>query len=168
MKRYLLLALSVALCSGYAISGRAQGGIGNMPREDLVMLRAVVQDSLAGEAFAKVMQLKRYAAGNMIDSAALIIAHAGGPAKEERWARTVSLANDPEKVRAAQLLEKLNKLFVDFPEQEKLYYAVFKDKDNPAGQKHFLKIRCKNGKKMREMSLTFFPIGDQLMLGEVY
>jgi len=54
MKTYLLLALLIVVC---AVNTYAQGGIGKMPREDIVMLRATVRDSLSDEVYNKVVQL---------------------------------------------------------------------------------------------------------------
>lgn len=145
---------------------RAQGGIGNMPRADIVMLRQTVRDSLSDEVFAKILQLKAYAEAGQIDSAAAIIAYNGAPDKTSKWGRPINLQNADEKSRVETLLAKIKQLFADYPEQVREYYAVFKDKDNPAGQRHVYQIHFNKGKTQRMVNWTFFPVGDVLMLGE--
>jgi hypothetical protein len=156
---FALLALPALL--------HAQGGIGNMPRQDLVMLRAVEQDSLSEIVFNKILDLRRYAAADQTDSAALMIAYNGSAAAPVgKWARPINLQNADEKTRVDALMAKAKKLFADLPETERKYYACFKDKDNPAGQKHLYQISHKNGKKSRMVSWTFYPINGTMMLGD--
>jgi hypothetical protein len=162
-KSTLLLLFSFVLIP---VITHAQGGIGNMPRADIVMLRQTVRDSLSDEVFAKILQLKAYAEAGQIDSAAAIIAYNGSPDKTGKWGRAVNLQNADEKTRVESILAKIKQLFADYPEQVREYYAVFKDKDNPAGQRHVYQIHFNKGKTQRMVNWTFFPIGDVLMLGE--
>ncbi len=164
MKTYLLLALLIILCSEITF---AQGGIGKMPREDIVMLRATVRDSLSDEVYNKVIQLKTYALNDMTDSATVLIVHNGGTTKEGRWARAVNMQNPEEAARAAVLISKLKTMFTELPDMVKEYFAVFKDKDNPAGQKLLYQISRTNGKAKKMTSFTFYPVGDVMMLGEI-
>ena len=150
----------------FASNSLAQGGIGVMPREDIVKLRAVVRDSLSNEVMLRIADLQRFAAVNQIDSAAAIIAHNGGAAKTGKWARASNLQNPEEAVRVNALLEKLKKITAEMPEMKGQYYAVFTDKDNPAGQKHLYQINC-SGAKKRMVSFTFYPIDDKMMLGDI-
>ncbi|MEO6940230.1 MAG: hypothetical protein ABI444_08855, partial [Candidatus Kapaibacterium sp.] len=101
---YSTLTLLVLISSQQAF---AQGGMGNMPREDVILLSATVRDSLSDEIFARVLDLKRFAEANQLDSAALLIAHNGGATKEGRWSRAVNMANPEENARVAQLMTKL-------------------------------------------------------------
>lgn len=165
MLRNVLIISTVMLLSS---SVYAQGGIGSMPREDIVKLRAVVRDSLSNVVYEHIVMLKDLALAGNIDSAAKYIAHNGGATKEGRWARAVDMNNPDEAARAAQLVEKLRKLFTELPDMIKEYYAVFKDADNPAGQKHLYQISRTNGKTKKMTSFTFFPVGEEMMLGEVY
>ncbi len=164
MKTYLLLALLIVVC---AVNAYAQGGIGKMPREDIVMLRATVRDSLSDEVYNKVTQLKTYALNDMTDSATVLIVHNGGTSKEGRWARAVNMQNPEEAARAAVLISKLKTMFTELPDMVKEYFAVFKDKDNPAGQKLLYQISRTNGKAKKMTSFTFYPVGDVMMLGEI-
>ena len=144
----------------------AQGGIGNMPRSDIVMLRQSVRDSLADEVFAHIMDLKRYAETGLVDSAALIVAYNGQPNKMEKWARGVNVQDSSEKARVMNVLDRVNKLFREYPETKREYYAVFKTKDAPSGQLDLYQIHHVNGARQRMVSWTFYPIGDKLMLGD--
>ncbi len=164
MKTHLLLALLIIVCSEITF---AQGGIGKMPREDIVMLRATVRDSLSDEVYNKIMQLKSYALNNMTDSATVLIVHNGGTAKEGRWARAVNMQNPEEAARATMLITKLKTMFTELPDMVKEYFAVFKDKDNSAGQKLLYQISRTNGKAKKMTSFTFYPVGDVMMLGEI-
>jgi hypothetical protein len=145
----------------------AQGGIGVMPREDIVKLRAVVRDSLSNEVMLRIADLQRFAAANQIDSAAAIIAHNGGAAKTGKWMRASDLQNPEEAARVNALIEKIKKLAAELPEMKGQYYAVFVDKDNPCGQKHLYQINCSSGAKKRMVSFTFYPIGEVMMLGDI-
>lgn len=164
MKTYLSLALLIVI---FAVNTYAQGGIGKMPREDIVMLRATVRDSLSDEVYNKVVQLKSYALADQIDSAVLLIAHNGGATKEGRWARAVNMQNPEEAARANGMVARLKALFTELPDMVKEYFAVFKDKDNPAGQKLLYQISRTNGKTKKMTSFTFYPVGDVMMLGEI-
>jgi hypothetical protein len=79
----------------------------------------------------------------------------------------VNLATPAERDYVAGMLTKINKLFQDFPDTRRDYYTVFKTKDTPSGQKHIYQILHLNGKKQSRKSWTFYPIGDQLLLGEL-
>ena len=157
MKRFLLGALffpSIAF---------AQGGIGNKPRTDLVMLSAIVRDSLSDQVFQNIMDLKRMAETNQVDSAAAMIAWKD---TSKIWARATNPANSEEHTYVATMLTKINALFHDYPESHKMYYAVFKTKDTPSGQKHLYQIKQVNGKHERMVSWVFYPVGDKLLLAE--
>ena len=162
MKKFLFLL--VALLAPCITN--AQGGIGNMPRSDIVMLRQSVRDSLADEVFAHIMDLKHYAEAGMPDSAAQIVAYNGQPNKGEKWARVVNIQNPDEKTRVQNILDRVNKLFHDYPDAHPQYFAVFKTKDAPSGQLDLYQIHHVNGSKKRMVSWTFYPIGDKLMLGD--
>jgi len=148
-------------------TAHAQGGIGNMPREDLVLVSAIARDSLADEVYAKIVQLRTFAAENKIDSAGQIIAYNGAPIKDHKWARSLNLTDPIERARAQSLLDKLKKIYQDFPELHREYFAIFKNKDNPAGQMELYQIKYENGKKSRMVSYSFYPIGDVMMLGDI-
>ena len=165
LTRRLLIAL-VLLLALRPSQTRAQGGIGNMPRTDLVMVGAMERDSLADEVFARINDLKRYAAAGQLDSAARMIAF--GKAKDSsRWARTINLQDASEKARAEALVAKAAKLFTDFPETKREYFAIFKDKDSPSGRKYLYQIHHNAGAKKRMVSWVFYPIGDKLVLGDM-
>ncbi len=163
MKKLILFLLAIGAANAFAQGG----GIGSMPRTDIVMLRAAVRDSLSNEVMLRIDDLKRFALANQIDSAAAMIAHNGGAAKTEKWARGVNTQNPEEATRVAASIDKMKKLACEFPDMKGEYYAVFKDKDNPAGQKHLYQIYFINGAKKRMVSFTFFPIGEKLMLGDI-
>jgi hypothetical protein len=157
MKKFLLILLlfpSLAL---------AQGGIGNKPRTDLVMLSQVVRDSLSDVVFARIMDLKHFAETNNIDSAAPLIANKD---TSKQWLRAANAMIPSERDYVSEVLSKINKIFHDFPDTRRDYYTVFKTKDTPSGQKHISQILHTNGKKQRRVSWIFYPIGDQLLLGE--
>lgn len=164
MKTYLILALILFVG---ATESKAQGGIGKMPREDIVMLRATVRDSLSDEVYNKVVQLKTYALADQTDSAVALIAHNGGTTKEGRWARAVNMQNPEEAARATAMVARIKTLFTELPDMVKEYFAVFKDKDNPQGQKLLYQISRTNGKAKKMTSFTFYPVGDVMMLGEL-
>ncbi len=142
----------------------AQGGIGNKPRTDLVMLSQVTRDSLSDVVFAHIMDLKRFAESNNVDSAALLIANKD---TSKQWLRAANASNPAERAYVADILAKVSKIFQDFPDTRRDYYTVFKTKDTPSGQKHISQILHTNGKKQRRVSWTFYLIGDQLLLGEL-
>jgi hypothetical protein len=158
---------AVVILLGLAQLAHAQGGIGNMPRQDLVMLSAVTRDSLADEVYNRILDLKRYAETKRPDSAAMIIAYNGASDKSSKWVRAVNAKNDTEMVRVNALLDKLQKTFAASTEIHKEYFAVFKDKDNPAGEKLLYQINFASGKKKHMVSFTFYPIGELLMLGDI-
>jgi hypothetical protein len=141
----------------------AQGGLGNQPRTDIVMLSQVTRDSLSDVVFQHIMDLKRFAESNNVDSAALLIANKD---TSKQWLRAVNLANPTERDYVASELVKINKLFHDFPDTRRDYYTVFKTKDTPSGQKHIYQILHTSGKKQSRKSWVFYPIGDQLLLGD--
>jgi hypothetical protein len=145
----------------------AQGGMGKLPREDVVMLSQVVRDSLSDEMFARINDLKRFALANNADSAAPLIAWNGGPTKEGRWARATSLANHEEAEHVHEVLEKLRKMFTEYPEMHQEYFAVFKTKDAPSGQLVHYQINLIKGNKKKMTSFHYYPVGDKLLYGEV-
>ena len=142
----------------------AQGGLGNQPRTDIVMLSQVTRDSLSDVVFANIMDLKRYAETNNVDSAAALIANKD---TSKQWLRATNPKDSTERAYVSAILEKINKLFHDFPDTRRDYYTVFKTKDTPSGQKHIYQILHTNGKKQRRVSWTFYLIGDKLLLGEM-
>jgi len=141
----------------------AQGGIGNKPRTDIVMLSQVIRDSLADQVFQNIMNLKRMAETNQVDSAAPMIAFEDST---KTWTRAANPANPAEHDYVAGELTKIKKLFDDFPEAHPMYFAVFKTKDTPSGEKDLYQIRQVNGKKQRMVSWVFYPIGDNLLLAQ--
>ncbi len=168
MKSRYLLPLALL----FSVNAYAQGGIGNKPRTDIVMLSQLVRDSLSDEVFARIMELKRYAETGNVDSAAALIAYNGHVAKgqptpTDRWARAMNPQNADERTEVQNILAKVSKLFQEYPDTHREYYAVFKTKDTPSGQKHLYQIHHVNGKKQRMVSWTFYPVGDKLLLGEL-
>src|SRR5947207_4961436 len=85
MSQYSMKILIARLFVVFSDSLHAQGGMGKLPREDVVMLSQVVRDSLSDEMFARISDLKRFALANNLDSAAPMIAWNGGKTKEGRW-----------------------------------------------------------------------------------
>jgi hypothetical protein len=162
MKRFSFLLVIIL----FPCFANAQGGIGNMPRSDIVMLHASVRDSLADEVLGHITDLKHYAEAGLTDSAVQIIAYNGEPNKAEKWARSVNIQNSDEKVRVQSILDRINKLFHDYPDTHPQYFAVFKTKDAPSGQLDLYQIQQVNGAKKRMVNWTFYPIGDKLMLGD--
>lgn len=157
----LLLLVAVPLVAS------AQGGIGINPREDMVRLRATTQDSFAVEVANRILTMQRLLSENKADSLYTMIAHNGGATKHQKWARQVMMTNEEEGTRATAIVEKLRKLFAAFPQHERKYYAVFKDADNPYGQKHLYQIEFTDGKRKQMVSFNFYPVGDQLLIGDV-
>ena len=145
---------------------QAQGGIGNKPRTDIVMLPQAVRDSLADEITSHINDLKRYAEGNMIDSAAQWIAFNGNADKSGRWSRAMNATDSAERVRVQTMLDKARKLFHEYPEMKPQYFAVFKTADAPSGQKDLYQIHHVNGNKKKMVSWTYYPVGDKLLLGD--
>ncbi len=141
----------------------AQGGIGVKPRTDLVMLSAMVRDSLSDVVFQNIMDLKRMAETNQVDSAAAMIAWQD-PSK--MWTRAANPVSPEEHAHVADMLGKMKALFEAYPESHRMYYAVFKTKDTPSGQKHLYQIKQTNGKRGKMVSWVFYPIGDKLLLAE--
>ncbi|HZK76473.1 MAG TPA: hypothetical protein VFD13_06150 [Candidatus Kapabacteria bacterium] len=140
----------------------AQGGIGNKPRTDIVMLSQVIRDSLSDQVFQNIMDLKRMAEINQFDSAAPMIAFEDST---KAWARAANPSDSAERESVAGELAKIKKLFDDFPEAHPMYFAVFKTNDTPSGEKDLYQISMVNGKKKRMISWVFYPIGDKLLLG---
>lgn len=145
---------------------KAQGGIGNKPRTDLVLLGVVERDSLADEMFARIMDLKRYAEASQTDSAALIISWPGQPKDSLRWARLVNMQNPDERTRVTTILDRVNKLFREYPDTKREYFAIFKEKASPAGRRYHYQIHHVNGKKQKMVSWAFYGIGDKITLGD--
>src|SRR5207248_9179594 len=103
----------------------SQGGIGTKPRTDIVMLSQSTRDSLSDEVFAHIMDLKRYAESGMVDSAGPLIAFKD---TSKHWTRAIDLSQPFERDYVQALLTRLQKLFHEFPETHREYYAVFKTK----------------------------------------
>ena len=141
----------------------AQGGIGNKPRTDLVMLSAVARDSLSDIVYSEIMDLKRYAESNNIDSAAMLMAYKD---TSKVWTRAINLSDSAERVYVIATLAKIGKLFHDYSDTRKQYYTVYKTNETPSGQKHTYQIVHFSGKKQRTVSWIFYPIGDKLLLGD--
>jgi hypothetical protein len=156
MKKLLFLTLLLPSLSF------AQGGIGNKPRTDLVMLSAVARDSLSDLVFQNIMDLKRMAETNQVDSAAPMIAFEDS---SKAWTRSANPSNPAERDYVARELAKIKILFDQYPDTHREYYAVFKTKDTPSGEKHLYQIHHVSGKKQRMVSWVFYPIGDKLLLG---
>jgi hypothetical protein len=155
-KFWIILLLSPSLAF-------AQGGLGNKPRTDIVMLSQVTRDSLSDVVFSNIMDLKRFAETNNVDSAASLIANKD---TSKQWLRTANPKDPAEQAYVAGILAKIKALFHDFPDSRRDYYTVFKTKDTPSGQKHIYQILHTNGKKQRRMSWTFYLIGDKLLMGD--
>jgi hypothetical protein len=151
-----------------AVSSYAQGGMGFDVRTDIVMLRAAVRDSYELVLIDNIRLLEKHAAEGKAAEAAAMIAHNGGAAKTEKWTRAANLQNPEEATRVSLLMDKLKKLATEFPELVTEFYAVFKDADNPAGQKHLYQISLTSGKKKRMTSFTFYPVGELMLLGDIY
>lgn len=166
MRSWILLAV-VAFLALPTIT-KAQGGIGTKPRDDLYMVGAVVRDSLGEEVFARIQDFRRYADANNVDSAGSITIFNGGASAEGKWARPINLQNAEERARVEALIAKLTKVSKEFPEMKREHYAIFKDKDNPAGQKHFYQIIFSSGKKTKKVSFTAYPVEDRMLIGDIY
>lgn len=163
-----LLALAAAL-NILSTNSFAQGGMGKMPREDVVMISQVVRDSLSDEMYARINDLKRYALANNADSAAPLIAFNTGAGKVWAWTKACDLKNPDEAKRVADVLAKFKKFYTDFPdEMHQQYFAMFKSKDTPSGQMLHYQIDLTKGGKKRMVSFHFFPIGDKLLFGDAY
>jgi len=163
-----MMKIVVFLLTIVALGSYAQGGMGFDVRTDIVMLRATVRDSYEVVLVDNIKALQKLAADGKTAESAALIAHNGGTAKTEKWARAAKLENPEEATRVTMLMEKLKKLAVEFPELVTEYYAVFKDADNPAGQKHLYQISATSGKKKRMTSFTFYPVGELMLLGDIY
>ena len=81
-------------------------------------------------------------------------------------ARTQAAAGSRTPPRPA-LVAKAAKLFTDFPETKREYFAIFKDKESPSGRKYLYQIHHNAGAKKRMVSWVFYPIGDKLVLGDM-
>ncbi|HEY3874671.1 MAG TPA: hypothetical protein VGM92_04290, partial [Candidatus Kapabacteria bacterium] len=156
MKKVLFLIL-VMPCVGFA-----QGGIGVKPRTDLVMLSAIARDSLSDLAYSEILDLKRYAETNNLDSAALLIAYKDSG---NLYTHAVNLSNPVERAYASDMLQKIAKLFNVYADMTKRYYTVYKTTETPSGQKHIYQIGHGSGKKQVTKSWVFYPIGGNMLLG---
>lgn len=163
-----MMKIVIFLLTLTAATSFAQGGMGFDVRTDIVMLRATVRDSYEIVLVDNIKAMQKLAADNKTDELAALIAHNGGAAKTEKWARASKLENPEEAARVTLLSDKLKKLAVEFPELVTEYYAIFKDADNPAGQKHLYQISATSGKKKRMTSFTFYPVGELMLLGDIY
>jgi hypothetical protein len=160
MKYFFLLSLILLFSSAL----HAQGGMGKLPREDVVMLSQAVRDSLSDEMFAKITDLKRFAIANNLDSAAPIIA-CRDTGKAGQWSRACSLANHEDAEHVKDVVEKMKKMFTDYPDMHQEYFAVFKSKDTPSEQMMHYQINLIKGNKKRMVSFHYYPIGDKLLFG---
>jgi hypothetical protein len=156
--------LSVLFISIIAYSSLfAQGGMGKLPRTDVVMLSQVVRDSLSDEMFARISDLKRFAIENNLDSAAALIACKD---TSKQWSRACSLANHEEAEHVKEVMEKFRKMFAEYSDMHQEYFAVFKSKDTPMGQMMHYQINLVKGNKKRMVSFHYFPVGEKLLYGE--
>ncbi|MEI8134325.1 MAG: hypothetical protein WCH46_04490 [bacterium] len=158
-----LLLFSLLLT--YGVTSFAQGGMGKLPREDVVMLSQVTRDSLADEMVARIKDLKRFALAGNLDSAAPLIAWRDS-GKTGKWTHPCSLSNPDDATHAKQVLEKVKKMFTDFPDMHQEYFAVFKTKDTPSGQLVHFQINLIKGTKKRMVSFHYYPIGENLLFGD--
>lgn len=140
----------------------AQGGIGVKPRGDIVMLSAMVRDSLSDVVLQNLSDLKRMAATNQVDSATTMIAWKDS---SKTYLRATNPASAAERAYVADMLTKINALFQEYSDSHPMYYAVFKTTDTPSGQKHLYQIKYSGGKRSKMVSWVFYPIGDKLLLG---
>jgi len=143
----------------------AQGGMGKLPREDVVMLSQVIRDSLSDEMFARITDLKRFALANNLDSAAPLIA-CKDTGKVVKWSHVCSLTNSLDAEHAKQVMEKMRKMFTDYPDMHQEYFAVFKTKDAESGQMLHYQINLIKGNKKRMVSFHYYPIGDKILFGD--
>jgi hypothetical protein len=142
----------------------AQGGMGKLQRDDVVMLSQTVRDSLSDEMFARIEDLKRYALANNLDSAAPLIACKD---TSKKWSRACSLSNHDDAEHVKDVVEKFKKMYTEFPDNmHQEYFAVFKSKDSPAGQMMHYQINIMKGSKKRMVSFHYFPVADKLLYGE--
>jgi hypothetical protein len=145
----------------------AQGGMGKMPREDVVMISQVLRDSLSDEMFARINDLKRFALANNADSAAPLIAFNTGGGKVWAWTRPCDLSNPDDAKRVSDVLSKFKKMYTDYPdEMHQQFFAMFKSKDTPSGQLLHYQIDLTKGSKKHMFSFHFYPIGDKLLYGD--
>jgi hypothetical protein len=163
MKTLVLLATLLTLSTSFV---RAQGGIGNKPRTDLVMLGAMERDSIADLIFSEISDLKRFSETNNADSAALMMGWMGAKTDSMKWTRFVNAQNAEEKAYVQTVLAKAQKLFKAQPESHRKYFAVFKEPKTPGGRKYLYQIDQSDGKRSRMVSWTFYGNGDKLMLGD--
>jgi len=161
MKYFFTLSLILLFSS----SLHAQGGMGKLPREDVVMLSQVVRDSLSDEMFARITDLKRFALGRNLDSAAPLIA-CRDTGKSGMWSHACVLSNHENAEHVEEVLEKLRKIFTEYNEMHQEYFAVFKSKDTPSGQMMHYQINLIKGSKKRMASFHYYPIGDKLLFGD--
>ncbi len=166
MKNYSLLLTAVLCLLLTASNSLAQGGMGKMPREDVVMISQVLRDSLSDEMFARILDLKKYSLESNMDSASALIAFDGGAAKTDKWTRACSMANPEEAAHVKAVTDKLKKFFTDFSETSQQYFAVFKSKDTPAGKFMLYQIDLVKGNKKRMVSFKYYPVGDKLLFGD--
>ena len=102
----------------------AQGGIGNKPRTDIVMLSQVVRDSLSDVLLQNISDLKRIAeripAGRQGDDYAVILADSAAPMiawedSTKMFQRAANPASSLERAYIAETLLRLSTLFRDYP-----------------------------------------------------
>jgi hypothetical protein len=158
--------LSIFLLLMFASSLYAQGGMGKLPREDVVMLSQVVRDSLSDEMFARITDLKRFALAGNLDSAATLIA-CKDTGKVVKWSHVCSLKNPADAERAKLVVEKIKKMYTDYPdEMHQEYFAVFKTKDAVSGQMLHYQINLTKGAKKRMAYFHYYSIDDKILYGD--
>ncbi len=161
--KYLFIIVSAIFLSSTLY---AQGGMGKMPREDVVMLSQMVRDSISDEMFAHITNLKKYALAGNLDSAAAEIA-CRDTGKVVNWNHAASLTNPDDAKHVHDVVEKIKKMLTDYPEMHQEYFAVFKSKDTPLGQLMHYQINLIKGNKKKMASFHYYPIGDKLLFGDV-
>ena len=163
----LSLLLLLAAISFSATQSLAQGGMGKMPREDVVMISQVLRDSLSDEMFARINDLKRFSLAGNADSAAPLIAFNTGGGKVWAWTRACDLKNPDDAKRVADVMAKFKKMYTDYPdEMHQQFFAMFKSKDTPSGQLLHYQIDLTKGSKKKMFSFHYYPIGESILYGD--
>ena len=157
--------LTLSLIAIFSTALHAQGGMGKMPREDVVMLSQMVRDSLSDEMFGHITNLKRYALAGNLDSAATEIA-CRDTGKVVKWSHAALLSNPDDAKHVSDVVAKLKKMFADYPDMHQEYFAVFKSKDTPSGQMLHYQINLVKGNKKKMTSFHYYPIGDKILFGD--
>jgi hypothetical protein len=157
--------ISIIFLILFSTSIYAQGGMGKLPREDVVMLSQMVRDSLSDEMFGHITNLKRYALSGNLDSAATEIA-CRDTGKIVKWSHAAMLSNPDDVKHVGDVVAKLKKMFGDYPDMHQEYFAVFKSKDTPSGQMLHYQINLVKGNKKKMVSFHYYTIGDKILFGD--